>query len=92
MSASRHIALLLSFAMIMAWLLPSSNGQAFFVPGKKLSNGKPLMILLGVSPADLKKYPEGSIVVADSPLMGVNEFRLVLNKCRLLPATEKKLK
>jgi hypothetical protein len=27
MSASRHIGLLLSFAIIMAWSLPSSNGQ-----------------------------------------------------------------
>jgi hypothetical protein len=68
------------------------DGQAFFVPGPKLSNGKPLQMLLAVSPADLKKYPEGSIVVADSPLMGVNEFRLVLNKCRLSAGTEKKPK
>ena len=68
------------------------DGEAFFVPGPKLSNGKPVKMALAVSPAELKKYPEGSIVVAESPQMFVNEFGLFLQKCRLFPGTEKKPK
>jgi hypothetical protein len=68
------------------------DGEACFLTGKKLANGKPLMILLAVRQADLKKYPEGSIVVADSSLMSVNEFRLILQKARLLPGTKEKPK
>jgi hypothetical protein len=64
--------------------------QAFFIPGKKLSNGKPVMIFLAVSPADLKKYPEDSLVVAESSLLNFNEFRITLNKVRLFPGAKKK--